>query len=188
MTAYTHLTDAELAALTREGDTYAYTELFERYHKLLLAHAYRLLRDREEAHDVVQEVWLTLWQKHETLQLSGSLSAYLYTAVKNRVFNLLSHEKVVARYAASLNAYFDSGIAPADHQLIDKELSALIEKEIESLPPKTREIFLLRRQAELDYDAIGEQLHISAGAAKQQVYNAVKILKLKVSSLLTIFL
>jgi RNA polymerase sigma-70 factor (ECF subfamily) len=188
MSDFRHFSDAELTDLLKSGDQAAYTEIFERYHKLLLSHAYKLLRDRDEAHDVVQEVLLTLWQKHDTLRLSGSLSAYLYIAVKNRIFNLMSHEKVVARYADSLNAFLDSGAAPADHQLIGKELAALIEKEIGQLPPKMREIFLLRREEELDYDAIGEQLHISGNAAKQQVYNAVKILKLKISSLLTLLL
>jgi RNA polymerase sigma-70 factor (ECF subfamily) len=182
-----HLSDNELTDLLRSGDRHAYTELFERYHKLLLSHAYRFLRDRDEAYDVVQEVLLALWEKRDTLLLNTSLSAYLFTAVKNRIFKMLAHEKVIERYTQSLNYFLDVS-SPADYRLIDKELTVLIEKEIAALPAKMRKIFLLRRKDELDYETIGEQLHISPGAAKQQVYNAVKLLKLKISSLIMLML
>lgn len=188
MIAYTELTDAELAALIREGDTYAYTEIFMRYNRLLVAHAYRLLADRDGARDVVQDVLLILWQKRETFRLTGSLSAYLYTATRNRIFDQFSHQEIVDRYADSAMRFVEQGQASADDQVIEKELSVLVEKEIKLLPEKMRTAFILRKQQELSYPEIAGQLGITEAAAKQQVYNAVKTLRLKISDLLTVLL
>ncbi len=100
MLEYKGYSDQELFAFLKEGDQSAYTEIFRRYAPLMVSHAYRLLGDRDEANDVVQDVFLALWQRHSSLELITSLSSYLYTAIRNRVFTRMSHEKVVARYAA----------------------------------------------------------------------------------------
>jgi RNA polymerase sigma-70 factor (ECF subfamily) len=73
-----------------------------------------------------------------------------------------------------------------DEQIRVKELAALIEKEIAALPPKMQEIFILSKQEDLSYKEIALQLNISDKTAKQQVYNAVKLLRLKVASLLRV--
>lgn len=188
MIAYAKLTDAELVALIREGDAYAYTEIFLRYNRLLVAHAYRLLADRHGARDVVQDVLLTLWQKRETFRLVSSLSAYLYTATRNRIFDQFSHQEIVNRYADSAMHFVEQGHTPSDDRVIEKELTALVEREIKLLPENMRAAFILRKQQELSYPEIAGQLGISEAAAKQQVYNAVKALRLKISDLLTIML
>ncbi|WP_316843958.1 RNA polymerase sigma-70 factor [Pedobacter psychrodurus] len=187
VTTYSSLTDRELSEMLLTGDQSAYTEIFERYHELLLKHAYQLLQDKNEALDLVQDVFLSLWQKRETLVFSTSLSAYIYTATRNRVFNRLSHQKVVGRYAESLSCFMEKSQPIADEQMIGKELAFLIEKEIHNLPSKMREIFLLRRKEELSYNEIAERLGISGKTAKLQVHNALKILRVKISSYLHAF-
>lgn len=178
--------DTELLALLKGGDQYAYTEIFERYNEVLLRHAYRLLENRGEAGDIVQDVFLVLWQKRESLSIT-SLSAYLYSAVRNRVFDLIAHQKVVARYAESIGSFMESGHTLADDDIREKELAAIIEKEIAALPPKMREVFLLNKQEELSYREIADQLDITDKTAKLQVHNAVKTLKLKIEPFLSIF-
>ena len=71
------LTDSDLAGLLRSGDAGAYTEIILRFNRVLVAHAYRMLGDRDRAMDVVQDVLLKVWQNRESLQLSGTLSGYL---------------------------------------------------------------------------------------------------------------
>lgn len=187
MADYDKLTDQELAALLKEGDKRAYTVIFERYSEILLRHAYRLLTDKEESYDVVQDVFLSLWQKHAEIVFKTSLSSYLYAAVKNKIFNLLSHQKLVVRYAQSISQYMVEGYHITDDQVRERELSAVIEREINALPPKMREVFLLNKRQGLSYKEIGEQLNITDQTAKQQVYKAVKILKPKIDSFLSAF-
>ncbi|EHQ28663.1 RNA polymerase sigma factor [Mucilaginibacter paludis] len=188
MKDYGKFTDNELVSLIKEGDHDAYTNIFERYTRLLVAHAFRLLGDQDAANDVVQDVFVTLWQNRAKLTLSASFSSYLYTATRNRVFNKMSHQKVVAKYAGSIIDFMQAGYALADEQVRVKELSALIEQEISALPPRTREIFLLNKEDELSYKEIALRLNITDQTAKQQVYIALKNLRLKLGSLISVVL
>lgn len=188
MANYNKLTDQELAALLKEGDNMAYTEIFERYKVILYKHAFRLLNDQDDANDVIQDVFFTIWQKKDTIVFKTSLSAYLYNSVRNRIFDLITHHKVAARYVDSIRDFVAIGNYITDEQIRAKELAAIIEKEVAALPTKMREVFELSRQEELSYKQIAQQLNISDKTVKQQVYNAVKILRLKVGSLLTIFM
>lgn len=187
MRLYSNLSDVELVDLLKSGNQLAYTEIFERYTRVLLRHAFRLLSDHEEAHDVVQDVFLQLWQKREELSFKTSLSAYLYASVRNRIFNLLSHQKVILRYAESISSFMVEGYNIIEDQIREKELALIIEKEVDALPPKMREVFLLNKKDELNYREISERLNITSETAKQQVYKAMKILKLKIDSFLSIY-
>ena len=184
---YSEYTDMQLSALLAKGDHLAYTEIFERYSMLLVAHAYKLLADQDAANDVVQDVLLSLWQKRESLSLNTSLSAYLYTATRNRIFNRKSHQKIVDRYADTMIAYMEGTHTDSDDLIREKELTLLIEKEIKALPEKMREVFILYKMEELTYKEIADRLGITDRTARQQVYNALKILKSKIDIYLSLF-
>lgn len=188
MINYSNLTDLELANLLKKGDQYAYTQIFERYNEVLLRHACRFLENQNEAGDIVQDIFLVLWQKRESIVFNTALSAYLYRSVRNRIFDLISHQKVVARYAESIGIFMEQGYTLVDDRIREKELAAIIEKEIEALPAKMREVFLLNKQEEYSYQEIAGRLNITHRTAKQQVYNAVKILKLKLDPFLGVFM
>jgi RNA polymerase sigma-70 factor (ECF subfamily) len=187
MAACSAYTDQELVALLKQGDQFAYTEIFEKYKVILYKHAYRLLGDEEDSNDVIQDLFLTLWQKRIDLNFKVSLSSYLYSSVRNRIFDIITHQKVAAKYLASIKTFVEQGDYITDNHIRTKELSLIIEKEIAALPPKMREIFELSRDERLSYKDIAEKLGISDGTVKQQVYNAVKILKLKINSYLSLF-
>lgn len=188
MIHYQKLIDQELTALLSKGDPYAYTEIFERYKQLLIKHAFQITQNKDEAGDIVQDVFLNLWQKKDELQIQRSLSAYLYKAVQNRVFDLIARKQVAEKYQKSIASFIEEGQCITDEQLREKELAALITKEIDALPKKMREIFLLSRQEEKSYKEIAEQLQISDQTVKLQIHNAVKRLKTRISSLLQILI
>ncbi|MTH17633.1 RNA polymerase sigma-70 factor [Flavobacterium sp. LC2016-01] len=179
--------DHALIALLKEDNQLAYTEIFEKYSKVLINHAYKILGNQDEANDIVQEVFLTIWNKRHELAITGSLSSYLYKAVKNKILNHIAHEKVISRYADSISIFIENDYTFADSNLREKELEAVIAKEIALLPEKMREVFLLRKVDELSYEEIALQLNITDKTAKQQVYNSVKILRVKLKSFLTVF-
>ena len=184
---YAKYTDQKLAALLQRGDEYAYTEIFERYKVLLYKHAYRLLGDEDEANDVISDLFLALWQKRESLNLQVSLSGYLYGSIRNRVFDLMTHQKVIARYLDSIRVFIEQGNYETDERIRAKELAAIIEREIAALPPKMREVFELSRSGEFSYKEIGKMLNITEGTVKQQVHNAIKTLRPKIHSFLLLF-
>lgn len=187
MANYSKFTDEELATLLIEGDRLAYAVIFERYSRLLIAHAYKMLQDKEHAADTVQDLMLNLWDKRAQLNSGLSLGGYLYTGLRNRIFNAMAHRKVMEKYADSIISYMEGTHVYSDDIFKENELAALLQKEISALPEKMREVFILYKMEELSYSQISERLGITDRTAKQQVYNAVKILKTKISAYLALF-
>lgn len=190
MSNYHSYTDQQLADLLRSGDQIAFGEIYDRYWVVLFLHARNLLRENEEARDIVQELFTSLWLKAAQLETNTLLSAYLYKAVRNRVFDHLKHKKVVKDYLNSLNEFMEEGHVQTDELIREKELAAIIDNEIKLLPPKMRAIFELSRKQHLSYQQIAEELDISEHTVKSQVSNALRILRTKVgpTSLLVAYL
>lgn len=177
MTGYNVLADLELYALLKAGDKVAYTEIYNRYFSLLYLHALKRLRDEEAARDLIQDLFATLWLKREVLTTKTNLSNYLYTAVRNGVFNFIAHQKVASRYISELPDKVEPSECITDHLARERQLAALIEKEIAELPEKMREIFLLSRVEGLSHKEIAARLGISELTVKTQVKNALRILR-----------
>lgn len=119
-------TDQQLLDLIKTGDPAAFTRLYDRYSHLLYTYAYRLYGERESAKDAVQELFIILWDKRELLDLSTSLAAYLYTAIRYRFLKDIDRRKVRTAYAERFQAQFQE--AMADELLTEKELISEIEK------------------------------------------------------------
>lgn len=184
----TTVSDHDLVFLLREGNKEAYTEIYNRYKWLLHAHAYKKLGDRHAANDLVQELFASLWTKRENLKLTSTLSAYLYTSIRNGVLNIFEHRQVESKYIDSLAAFADDYIAATDHLVREKQLMEIIEREIAALPPKMREVFELSRKSHLTHKEIAEYLCISEETVKRQVKNALKILRIRLGLLLYVIL
>ncbi|SFW84484.1 RNA polymerase sigma-70 factor [Chitinophaga sancti] len=180
------LSDQQLLQLLAGGSQPSYTVIYARYSEVLFRHACNMLEDRAEAEDVIQEVFLMLWTKRSEVAAAKTLSAYLYTSVRNRILNHITHQKVVDKYLDSMRNYMEAGAYTADELLRGKELAAVIERELEAMPPKMREIFLMSRNEQLSHKSIGELLNISDKTVKQQVYKAVKQLRGRVENFLKV--
>ena len=95
---YELVSDCELLILLKAGDKLAYTEIYNRYKVVLHTHAYKWMRDREEAKDIIHEIFALLWDKRDTIEFSSSLSGYLYISLRNRIFNRISKKKFETKY------------------------------------------------------------------------------------------
>lgn len=176
------LTDKELFDLLKAGDQSALEQIYHRYHGVLYSHAYRRLPDREEVRDIVHELFIYLWKNRETLTITSSLSAYLYTAVRSRVLNVSRNQKVRGVYLQSLQDFMDSGQNLVEEKIREKELIQLVEQEVASLPPQMRLIFEMSRFQEKSHKEIAEELNISPQTVRTQVRNALRILRVKLGT------
>jgi len=170
------VTDNELISLLKEGDHEAFKEIYERYIFQLLNHAYNKTRDREEAKDIVHEVFTLLWSKRDIIELNINLSGYLYTCVRNAFLNQIAKQEVQSRYLRSLAQFASVGQIITDHRVRERQLIAIIEHEIECLPPKMRQVFKLSRKEYLSHKEIAIKLQISEQTVSKHVTNAIKIL------------
>lgn len=183
MADYQSYTDQELILLLKNNSEPAFTEIYDRYQGLLFVYACKITKEESEAEDIVQEVLVYLWDKRHNIAFEHSLSSYLYSAVRYKFFNLLDRKKVRVDYTESLKLFIDQDSVEADHMVRERELSELIEKEIDLLPEKMREIFELSRKRHLSHREIAIKLGVSEKTVKNQVNNALKTLRIKLGLL-----
>lgn len=179
MAKYSELTDQMLFAFLKTGHERAFVELYERYKGVLHAHAYKKLGDFDEAKDVVQELFVALWDKRENLPDTTNVSGYLYRAMRNRVFNIFAHNEVKAQYATAFLNSQPEATYVTDERVRENELTRQIEAAIGELPGKMREVFLLSREDQLSHKEIAEKLSISEHTVKNHIKKALKSLRAK---------
>lgn len=184
MGSYSTLADAELAVLLKGRDHKAFEEVYTRYGQVLYTHALRLTQDSDDAQDILHDLFTVLWDKATELNTNIPLRAYLFKSVKNRVFDLFSRNKVRSEHLRSLQTFIDQGEWVTDDLIREKELKKVIEKEISLLPAKMRLVFEMSRNENMSHKQIAEELHLSDKTVKKQVNNAIRILRLKIHSLL----
>jgi RNA polymerase sigma-70 factor (family 1) len=179
MTGYKVLADAELAVLLQAGDAIAYEEIYDRYHILLYLYAYKKLKDKEAAKDLIQEVFLTLWNKRNSYSIHTAIAGYLYRAVRNKALDIFAHRQIERKYIDSLQSYIDTSDVRTDDLLREKEIKAIIDTEIALLPKGMREVFLLSRREYLTHREIAERLDMTEEAVKKQIKRALKTLRMR---------
>ncbi|SMC47143.1 RNA polymerase sigma factor [Pedobacter africanus] len=182
MTAYSAYTEPELAGLLKQGDKDAFTEIFTRYQSLLYIFAYKKTADREEAKDLIHDLFGMLWEKRESLSVAGNLAPYLFTLLKNKIFDLYKHKKVSQRYLDTFQDYLDVEPEAADYRVRHKDLAELIEKEIAALPEKMRIVFELSRNTDMSRKEIAERLGLPEETVKSRMHHSLKILKGKLGT------
>jgi RNA polymerase sigma-70 factor (family 1) len=181
MVAYSALPDPELTTLLKAGDEIAFTEIYNRYWKLIYAHVYKMIREEDDAKDVVQEVFSNLWLKAAAIKNNTNISGLLYTAARNRVFDLIEKNKVRSDYIGEIAAFLSDPRNDQVDTIDEKRILEILEREIQKLPPKMREIFEMSRKDDLSHKEIASRLNISEQTVKKQIQNALKAIKPKLN-------
>ncbi|MEO8067417.1 MAG: RNA polymerase sigma-70 factor [Flavobacteriales bacterium] len=166
------------------GDRSAFEEAFRSFYRPLCAFAKTYLKDRDRAEDLVQELFVKLWNDRERLTVTTSLSSYLFTAVRNRCLNEL--EKVVRMRPLNENAHDtpdENGRDEEEHTW----RSARVLAAIEALPEERRKVFKLSRNESLKYHEIAERLGISVKTVENQMGKALKTLREELADLAPVF-
>jgi RNA polymerase sigma-70 factor (family 1) len=174
MAAYSAYTDLELAGLLKSGHHAAYTELFNRYWKKLLGIAYNHTRDKSSAEEVVQEVFISLWNKREAIEVI-QMERYLATAVKFTVFNAHYRKQKRMSDLVSRMPYQDS--YEIEDEILARFLKEQIDGIVSTLPDKCRLVFQYSREAGLKNKEIAKELNISEKTVEAHLSKALKVIK-----------
>jgi RNA polymerase sigma-70 factor (ECF subfamily) len=168
----------------QHSDESAFEELFRTYYQGLCNYGNSILKDMDEAEEVVQNVFCQFWEKRESLDIQISLKSYLYKMVHNACLNKLKHQKVKNVYEQYQMNIGQGYSLPASHLAIENELEGKIKEAINALPEQCRIIFCLSRYEELKYAEIANQLDISVKTVENQMGKALRILREKLSDYL----
>ncbi len=165
--------DQELLLTFKEGSEAAMRTIYHSYFKKLYLSAYSLLRDAQFCEDIVQEVFVSFWQKRETLEITHSLSAYLFTATRFQVLTYIRKGKAnhITLFGQLEERIWGEPIA--ENLLYQKELKAKVAGIVDSMPGKMREVYLLSRTHQLSHKEIAARLDISIKTVETQIRNAL---------------
>jgi len=184
----------ELFDLIRSGDQKSLELLFSIYFPRLNDFAKKVVQDDFISQDIVQEVFLKVWEKRREIE-SVNIEAYLFRLVRNRCIDYIKHLKVVNNRMQEIQLsskyeelYRIDFIGNEPYLLIEKELKMKIEKTIQDLPDRCREVFILSRMNGLKNKEIAEKLNINIKNVERHLSRALQSFRLNFSEELSIAL
>ncbi len=182
------LSEQEIIGAIREGNERIFEETFRKYYQSLCNYANSILREMDEAEEVVQNLFLSIWEKRSDLEISISLKSYLYRAVHNHCLNRIKHLKVREEYQQYAVNFYDASYESVSQTVMKNELETKIEEAIRKLPEQCRLIFRMSRFEELKYHEIAEQLELSPKTVENQIGKALKILRVELAEYLPLII
>lgn len=170
--------DTDIINRLKQDDLKALQYLFDTYYKELVRYSIKFVMNKEIAEEIVQDVFIRIWNNRDTIIIGKSIDAYLFTSVKNGSINYLKSKYARIRFV-DLD---DTGMLPvhqtAEDDIITGELKKALKQAVHCLPPKCKIIFNLSRNAGLSNEKIANQLNISRKTVQAQIGIAIqKIIK-----------
>lgn len=179
-----HSDDLEVVRLLKEGQEMALEAIYRRYWQQLYDAANAILKDQAACEDIIQEVFLNLWLRRESLELHTSLGGYLFTSVRHEVFRQIRSGKVREDIFDHIVERIQAG--PDYHDIEYRELRMQISLIVERLPEKCRAVYKLSREEHLSHKEIARQLNISTKTVENHLTKALSFLRLSLGQVLTI--
>ena len=177
MAAWHKLTDQQLVALLKEGDQQAFSEIYVRYGESLAGFAASKLYNLDDARDILQDMFVKLWENRAQIHITSTLQSYLFTIIRHRIIDKVRKNVTREEYAAMLQSLRSVFEPAADQQLEAKQLRQNIETSLCELPPRVKEIYKLSRDEGLGNREIAEKLGLSEQTVKNQLTVALKHLR-----------
>ncbi|HPW63601.1 MAG TPA: RNA polymerase sigma-70 factor [Cyclobacteriaceae bacterium] len=170
------------------GNESAFEMIFRTYYQPLCRYAYSFLQDKEEAEEVVQASFITVWEKRNNIAIETSLKSYLYRMVRNSCLNVIKHEKVKQQHVAHELAVSEVSHESVSQKVQAAELEIRITEAMKTLPEQCRLVFQLSRFEELKYQEIADQLQISVKTVENHMGKALKLMREQLKDYLPLFL
>jgi RNA polymerase sigma-70 factor, ECF subfamily len=171
------VTETDLLKGLATDDKGSFNQLIRLYYTVLSRSALKYVRSKEQAEEIVQDVFVSLWERRQTLMITTSLEAYLYTAVKYQSINYLKKKLAKPVFDSDFPASAHPATNDTEDQVACKELARLVTQAIGTLPEKCRIIFDLSRNAGLTYREIAAELNISPKTVETQISIALTRIK-----------
>lgn len=175
--------DSELLAMLRRHDQHAFNELYNRYWEKLFNAAYKRLKNVEAAEEAVQDLFTDIWLRRERIDIRQDLPVYLFSAIKYLVIKQIHKNGAKTAFVYNRENIFTESDNSTEESLIANDLQAHLERRVELLPVKCKEIYHLSRDEHQSNKDIARQLNISEKTVENQISKALKRLRASLNSL-----
>ena len=174
--------EKQLVDRALKGDTAAFEKIVRSYVKELGSLAKYYVKSHDAAEDIVQNLFVHLWEKRGTIRIEGTVRTYLYAAIRNLSLDFLKHQTIDKKYSYRYSQLVPLPSTP--HEIAEhRELDILITQALEKLPERRRIVFILNKYFNMTYAEIAEILEISVKTVDAHMVNAVKSLRSYIQSL-----
>lgn len=170
-------TDTELASLLTLNDEAAFSELYVRYKDKLYYFCLHLLKSKEEASDIVQEIFIRIWESRNFINPDLSFSSFLYTMARNRILNYFRDIDIDEKVKEILATQKITEEEAIDSKIIYTEYQVILQNAISQLPPQRRKIFNMSRIESMSHKEIAAELGISVNTVQEHISEALKFIK-----------
>ncbi|WP_143307901.1 RNA polymerase sigma factor [Chitinophaga vietnamensis] len=174
---YSSYSDNELVSLLKSDNNAAFNAIYDRYSKMLYLFIYSKLDAGEISKDVLQDLFISLWEKRHSLVLKESLKSYLYQAARHKIIDIYRKNATYRKYLQQLIEHFDAQPHSISETVDYKARTQDLFAAINHLPERMKEIFVLSRFENLSVEQIATHLGLSQQTVKNQITKALKILR-----------
>ncbi len=169
------------------GDFKAFDKLYAKYHRTLYFFALKLSKNPHEAEELVQSVFVTVWETRQTIDPAKSFHAYLFHIARNRFYDMLRKRAVESCYADYLLQQNNLFADDIEKEIEDKEINHIIQQLLQQIPERQQEIFRLSREDNLSYKQIAGKLQISENTVDTQIRKVLNFLRKELPKYMKMF-
>jgi len=180
MTLNKNTSDSELVEKLRKGNVEAFDAVFKKYGDRLFGFALKYLKSKEEAEELVQDVFLKIWENRGTLKKDTSLKSYLFTISYHDICKFFRKKQLQEKLKEEIGLTTDALVNP-DEQIDYQSTLEQIEKLIEQLPAKQKVIFEKSRKEGKSTREIAREMHLTPGTVDNHISAALKFIRRHIS-------
>jgi len=170
-----------------QGNELAFTKLYNEYKNVVFSTALKITKSRMLAEEVVQDVFLKIWQNHENLAAITNIENYLFIISRNHIFDMI---KKIARDTSLVvdSNYINTSTNDTEDAIKDDQYNVILNKIVDQLPPQQQKIYKMAKWDGLSHQKIGEDLGISTETVKKHMAQALKFVRTKISPYMNMFM
>jgi RNA polymerase sigma-70 factor (ECF subfamily) len=169
--------EKKLLCGTRDGSIFSFEALYKLYRRKIYGFSLKYLQNRAEAEDVVQSVFVNLWEHSKTLDENQPIKSYIFKATVNQIYNIYKRRAIRSKYIDYEQMRFDNFSNSTYDQVLYHDLENSINKIISTLPSQQQKIFILSRNKYFSHKEIAKKLDISVRTVENQIYRTLKIIR-----------
>jgi RNA polymerase sigma-70 factor (family 1) len=182
MKDYNIYSDEELMQEIKADNMFAFDVLYKKYSKKLYKFGYSILKSKEETENLIQDVYLNLWENRHKVEKDSSVKSYVFTITYNSAISVIRKKAKESQFVDYLKSLQQINIEPVNVELEYNELTKKLDEIVKALPQRQKEVYLMHKVDGLKYSEIAERLHISVNTIENHMSRALKTIRKKLGN------